>query len=64
MKPIARRLRALTDRTRKPSAEQEENAAVGDFEGVSDEDEEIEEEDAESEEEETEDEDMGPVMQM
>ena len=46
-------------------AGQEENAAVSDFEGVSDEDEEIEEEDTESEdEEETEDEDMGPVMQM
>ena len=46
-------------------AQQDENAAVGDFEGVSDEDEEIEEEDTESEdEEETEDEDMGPVMQM
>ena len=44
---------------------QEENAAVGDCEGVSDEDEEIEEDDTESEdEEETEDEDMGPVMRM
>ena len=44
-------------------AQQEETAAVGDFEGVSDE--ENEEEDTVSEdEEETEDEDMGPVMQM
>ena len=44
---------------------QEENAAVGDCEGVSDEGEEIEEDDTEWEdEEETEDEDMGPVMRM
>ena len=59
---------AADGRDEEVPARQEENAAVDDCEGVSDEDEEeeeIKEEDTESEdEEEIEDEDMGPVMQM